>query len=126
MANYRVYNDNTYPYEEMFKGDKIKIPAKGSIIMPEDDAVMFKGTFSPPVRNADGQALPESYKKIRIELVDGSLPEVSYEPKFVNPITGKEVESEAALEAELAQYKDQIIVDEEAEKTIRDRKKKTA
>lgn len=66
MAKMKVYNDNTHPYREIFKGDKIEIPSKGFIIMDYDDAYQFRGTFSPPVLNADNQHMPEGFKMIRV------------------------------------------------------------
>lgn len=63
----KVWNDNIYPYTERFKGDIIKIEPKSFIEMDYDEAVLFRGTFSSIVRDADGQPKQESYKMIRIE-----------------------------------------------------------
>lgn len=62
----RVYNDNTYPFTQVFKGDRIHIPAKKFIEMEDDEAVMFRGTYSPILVDGANNHLPESYKMIRI------------------------------------------------------------
>ena len=63
----KVWNDNIFPYTERYKGDLIEIPAKSFIEMDLDEAVMFRGTFSSIVRDADGQPKKESFKMIRVE-----------------------------------------------------------
>jgi hypothetical protein len=63
----KVWNDNIYPYSEKFKGDLIKIEPNSFIEMDYDEAIMFKGTFSSIVRDADGHPKQESWKKIRVE-----------------------------------------------------------
>jgi hypothetical protein len=63
----KVWNDNIYPYEEKFRDRQIQIPSKGFIEMEYDEAVLFKGSFSSPVRGADGEHLARGYKMIRIE-----------------------------------------------------------
>jgi hypothetical protein len=44
----------------------IKIAANAYIVMDEDDAIDFKGKYSPPKFDADGNDMPEGYKMIRI------------------------------------------------------------
>ena len=63
----KVWNDNIYPYSERFKGDLIEIPPRSFIEMDYDEAIMFRGTFSSIVRDADGQAKQSSWKMIRVE-----------------------------------------------------------
>jgi hypothetical protein len=67
----QVVNDNTYPYTEEFKGQKITIEPKGHVEMERDDAVLFLGTFSPISYDVDGNPHPKSYKKLKIvEITD--------------------------------------------------------
>lgn len=66
MALVKVWNDNVYPYKELFKGDNILIPPNSYIEMEHDDAILFKGTYCMPKYDAGGAALPETFKKIRI------------------------------------------------------------
>jgi len=63
----KVWNDNIYPYTENFKGDVITIEPNSFIEMDYDEAVMFRGTFSSIIRDADGQPTQQSWKKIRVE-----------------------------------------------------------
>lgn len=67
MAKVRVWNDNKYTYQEQFRDLKIEIPAGKYILMEDDQAVLFKGSFSPIKRDANDQPDPRSYKMIRIE-----------------------------------------------------------
>jgi hypothetical protein len=63
----KVYNDNSIPFSQEFKGDKITIKAKGYIEMEYDEAMAFKS--APFNMEFDGmsQQKPESYKMIRVE-----------------------------------------------------------
>ena len=67
MAIVKVWNDNKHPHTEEFKGTKITIPAGGSIEMEWEEAIEFKGAFTSIKRDGSGNALPESYKMIRVE-----------------------------------------------------------
>lgn len=123
MPKFKVWNDNDHPHTEMFKGDKITILPKKYVVMQEDDAVMFRGQFYPPVLDGDGQALPTSYKKIRIELHDdGAVVEEVSEPKHICQACKYEADSaKDLLEHVNVTHKDALIVDEEAEKEIKKR-----
>jgi hypothetical protein len=129
MAKMRVYNDNVHPYQETFKGDLVKIPPKGFVLMEEDDAILFRGTYAPITTDGDGQPLPTSYKMIRlVRDSEATETEARTAPRFVDPVTGKQAETQAEYEAMLAEHKDRLVVDEEAEEVIktRGRPKKTA
>jgi hypothetical protein len=66
----KVVNYNSYPYEEEFKGDKIKIAPNGHVEMDRDDAVLFLGQFNSIVRDVDGNPHPKSFKRLRIENIE--------------------------------------------------------
>lgn len=87
MALVNVWNDNTYPFSQEFKGNKITIPPKSSIEMDYEEAVEFRGLFSPVVKNTDGVPLPESYKMIRVERP--AQPQVDPSANLVNHATGQ-------------------------------------
>lgn len=70
----KVWNDNIYPYSEMFRGDKITIAPGQFIEMDYMDAVQFRGTMNSISYDADGAPRPESYKKIRIEEIKDAKP----------------------------------------------------
>ena len=75
MSQVKVWNDNTYKYEENFKGDYVSIPPKEFIIMEHDQAIDFKGTMNNVIRNADGVCEPRGYKMIRLEKIpEGAHP----------------------------------------------------
>lgn len=65
----KVWNDNSHPYSEDFRGKKINIPPKTFIEMEDDVAQLFKGSFgNGPRKDVHGQFDPRSFKMIRIEV----------------------------------------------------------
>lgn len=68
----RVWNDNVFPFRQMFRDKEIFIGPKKFIEMEWTEAHEFKSAFSPIVRDGDGQPTPESYKMIRVEATDKS------------------------------------------------------
>jgi hypothetical protein len=127
MPKVKVWNDNVYPYSETFKGDKIHIPAKQCIEMEEEDAISFRGTFSPPVRDADGNDTPAGYKMIRIEGGGPAAQTAKTAADHVCQLCKEKFQTESSLilHSEHA-HKDQIVVDEAAEAAIRTRKAKAS
>lgn len=125
MAKYRVHNDNVYPYTEKFKDTQIDIPAKGSIVMDEDDAFMFKGTFKAPILDVDNNHTPQGYKMIRLEKLTGEEPIEEPKATVHRCLACKYAGSSAADVAEHAKaaHSDQIVVDEAAEAEIKARTK---
>ncbi len=63
----KVWNDNELPFTQVFKGDKISVPAKGYIEMEYDEAVSFKSYPSPMAFDGMGQQTKASYKMLRVE-----------------------------------------------------------
>lgn len=97
MALVKVYNDNIYPYREVFKEEVYEIPAGGFITMDKAKAIMFHGSFSPIVKNAQGEYDPKYFKKIRLEEIS---PEVAKPvAKFICQMDGKEFNSQKELDA---------------------------
>jgi hypothetical protein len=82
MAIVRVWNDNEYPYKEIFQDEEIRIPAKKFIEMDEKKAILFKGTFAPMKLDAQKKPMPEYFKMIRIE--DKGTPLKEEKQKFVS------------------------------------------
>ena len=66
----KVYNNNKYPFEQEFKGVKIRIEAKKYIEMEYDEAVDFKSSYSPVLVDGDGQPLPISFKMLSLDADD--------------------------------------------------------
>lgn len=67
MALVKVWNDNVHDFKQKFRGNDIHIKSKQYVEMERDDAILFRGEFSPIERDADGHPLATSYKMIRIE-----------------------------------------------------------
>ena len=125
MAKVRVWNDNVYPYKETFKGDPLVIGSKSYIEMEEEDAVQFRGTFAPMVRDADGNDMPQGFKMIRIEKITAEMLEAEAAPK-VDPnvclVCKYKAGSQADLDEHLkAAHSEQLVVDEEAEAELKKR-----
>jgi hypothetical protein len=122
MAKVKVWNDNSIEHVEMFKGDQIRIPPNGFILMERDEAVAFKGAFIAPIIN-DGNANPKTFKKIRLTPVEGEV----MEPKAIEPICQscayKASSDKDLLEHIGAMHKDAGFVDVTAEKEIEARKR---
>ena len=66
----RVWNDNVFPFRQLFRDKEIYIGAKKFVEMEETEAYEFRGAYSPIIRDGDGQPTPESYKMIRVERTD--------------------------------------------------------
>ncbi len=120
----RVYNDNTHPYKEHFKGDDIAIPSKGFILMDYDDAHQFKGTFSYPVLDADGNHTPAGFKMIRLEQ-DTEEPAITNVTYQCNACKYKGANEADLSEHSKATHAGEVIVDEAAEEEIRTKRKYT-
>jgi hypothetical protein len=115
----KVWNDNTHPHKEMFRGDLITIPAKSYIFMEQSDAHEFRTQFYPLRRSevGEGNMDPTSLKMIRIEKIVGEVEEPKPEV-FKSPLTGKVFASKALLDAHLEANKGKVVVDEEIEREI--------
>jgi len=130
MADYKVWNDNVYPYKEKFKDELVVIQPKQFIVMNEDDAFQFKGTFCAPRLDADGAHKAEGFKMIRLEKVEGS--EALDAPKFSDHVCMAcnykgDNETDLKEHTKAAHAELTNVVDEEAEEAIKTRaKKKTA
>lgn len=122
MPKVRVHNDNIHDYKEKYKGEPILIKAKGFIEMEEDEAYQFKGTFSPIIRDADGNDLPEGYKMIRLE--KNWVTDESTEPKeIVHQCMACHYKgsSVADLSEHTKTHAESLVVDKEAEEEIKRR-----
>lgn len=112
MSKVKVWNDNKYPHVEEFKGTKITIPAGECIEMDWEEAVEFKGQFTPMVRNGADELDPRFFKMIRVERPT-VLP---IKDDLVCHADGKTAATKEDLEKMLAQYSDRRVVDKDAEK----------
>lgn len=67
MALVKVWNDNSVDFTQLYKGDRVTIPAKGFIEMEWDEAISFKSYPHAMAFDGMGQQLPSSFKVIRVE-----------------------------------------------------------
>jgi hypothetical protein len=130
MPQVKVWNDNVHPYSEVFKGDKLHIPAKSFIKMDREEAIQFRGTYNSPVRDADGNDLPEGFKMIRIEPLSAEdllAPEAQVK---VDELVCLACAYKATNKTDLAEHTKthagQLVVDEDAEAELKARKKAKA
>jgi hypothetical protein len=121
----RVWNDNVHAYQEKFKGELIQIPSKSFIVMDEDDAYNFKGTFAPPVLNTDGVHMPEGFKMIRVEhLPKEQLEAIPKTPEHQCMACKYKASGSEDLKEHEKTHESSRIVDEQAEREIQSRKKR--
>jgi hypothetical protein len=121
----KVWNDNTYDYEEKFREQDIKIPAKSFIEMEYDEALTFKGTFAGIKRDADNQPLPQFFKMIRLEPASPDMGAAKPEPLLCNSCRYLAI-SAKDLETHLKKHADDVVVDEAAEAATRQTRSKKA
>jgi hypothetical protein len=114
----RVWNDNVFPFRQIFKDKEIFIGAKKFIEMEETEAYEFRGAYSPIVRDGDGQPTPESFKMIRIEKTDKTAHKpIAAAQENVCQACGKQFPNKKELEAHIdAEHLDQLSDKEEADK----------
>jgi hypothetical protein len=123
MAKVRVWNDNVYPYQETFKGDKIYIGSKSFIEMDEESANQFRGTYSPMVLDADGNDMPQGYKMIRLEPITGEVAPVVKVDDLQCLACKHKSATKAEYDDHVKTHSSQLFVDELAEKELQAKKK---
>jgi hypothetical protein len=126
MAQVRVWNDNTHPYTETFREQRIHIKPKSYVLMEEGEAHDFKCSFAPAKLDADGRPVAEGYKMIRIERHTEDAPEpVAAKTALLCQACRYEGENEADLNEHIkATHAAQIVRDEQAEAELAKRPKK--
>lgn len=118
----KVVNDNVYPYRENFRGKEIYIGPKQSIEMDVNEANLFLGTMPGNIRRlANGEQDPETFKRLRIET--GGAKVTAQAPKFKCMADGKEFNSQAELDAYIAETHVDTMVDEDAKEKVVAKKK---
>lgn len=115
MSLVRVWNDNVYPFSQEYKGKKISIEPGKYVMMEPDEAVEFRGMYSPIIKDKDGNPHPRGYKMIRVD--HNIEPPVS--ETFKHPLTGKTFASKKDYEESLEETAELAITDEVAEAEIK-------
>jgi hypothetical protein len=111
LGKARVWNDWTKEHVEEFRGDTVRIPSKKYVVMDWQDAVQFRGQFTPIVRDGLGTDLKP--KMIRLERIDAAQ---AASDKFVCQMDGAEFQTQAQLDAHIAANYKEAMLDEEARK----------
>lgn len=112
MPRVKVWNDNQYPHTEKFKGKEITIQPGEFVEMEWEEAIEFKGQFTPIMVRGDGTHDPRSFKKIRVDRPD-VMPFVD---ETVCHANGQRAASHEELAALVAQFSHLRASDPEAEK----------
>ena len=111
MGLVKVWNNNVHPFTQDFKSQKISIPPQAYIEMDYEEAVEFKGKFSPIITDGDGNPLPESYKMIKVE----RPAQTAAVPGLMNHATGKQAATAEELRAVLAEFSHLQVKDDDLE-----------
>ncbi len=113
----RVWNDNEFPYKEKFKDVDVTIQPRKFIEMEMTEAVEFLGTFTPIVRDFDGQPDPKSFKRLRIERTSKGVPQVTKPIELTCQMCGFEAKTQKELDTHIDENHLSDLVDEkEADK----------
>ncbi len=117
----KVWNDNYLPYRETFEDDKIRIEANRFVLMDREKAIKFLGTYAPVEKDAGGTQKPESFKKLRIELLASTqeLGDIKKHSCQACPFVGVDVKD---LDKHVTEFHlDQLIDKKEYEKRLKKR-----
>jgi uncharacterized C2H2 Zn-finger protein len=118
----RIWNDNDFPYRETWKEKEIVIASRKCIEMELNEAVEFLGTFTPIIRDADGQPDPRFFKRLRMEKTSKALPTIA---KPIN-LTCQACGIIAKNEKELSDHIDANHLDTMADKQELEKRQKNA
>lgn len=124
----KVYNENVYDFSQVFRDKAVFIPAKKFIEMEYDDALSFLGTYSPILKDKDGNHDPRGFKKLRIDETDAkkakaemfNIADERAKEVFVCHACGKEFQSKKNLMAHIKRSHSELMVDEEAREDLLD------
>lgn len=117
----RVWNDNEFTHKEKLRDEPVEIPAKRFVLMEEDDAIIFRGQYTPILVDYDGQPMKQSYKMIRIERITDETP-VKAAEEHVCMSCGSKHESVSSLEAHIDENHLEQLDDPEVAKKRRAKK----
>ena len=109
MGLVKVWNNNVHPFTQEFKSNKITIPPQAYIEMDYEEAVEFKGKFSPIITDGDGNPLPESFKMIKVE----RPAHTAAVPGLMNHATGKQAATAEELRTVMSEFSHLLVKDDE-------------
>ena len=103
----KIFNDNTEDYVEELRGKTYTVPAKGSILLNNDDGMRLFGSMSR--MGKDGKPIK---KMLRKEVLKDEPTK-----KFVSDLTGEEFPTQEALDKHLAANADKALKTDKKEPT---------
>jgi len=129
MAVVKVWNRNTFPHTEKFKGKTLTIAPGKFIEMEAGDALLFKSAFSPIRVDKNGMPTKESRKMIEVEGLFQPSPSGEVHKGLATSLSGFVCQFDGrkfATQEELDSYielnhADKIVVDEDAERAMQAR-----
>lgn len=110
----RVWNDGNETYREMFKGVEVVIPAKQFIEMEATEANVFRGQFTPVIRDTHGRDLRP--KPIRVEKIKETEDQADEKKQFICAKDGSIWPNQEALDKHIAANFADLLDDEGKEK----------
>ncbi len=116
----KVWNDHNKEHVEKFKGDEIRIPANGYIEMPWQEAIQFRGQYSPIIRDGLGNDLKP--KKIRLEKKSVESSDANIAPIFMCQMDRQEFGTQAELDEHVRINHLESLVDENAKRLLQKKK----
>lgn len=63
----KVWNEDHREWVEEFKGNEIRIPPKGHILMTRSEAVQLLKQYSPPIKNGRGDDLRPKILRMEVD-----------------------------------------------------------
>lgn len=116
MAKVKVWNDNKYEHKERFKGIELAIAPGAFVEMDYDEAVEFRGQFTPPRLGGDDAPDPRFFKMIRVE--QPKVVELKPQAGLVCHADGSVAANPAELMAKLLEFASNRAVDPQAERAL--------
>jgi len=113
-----------YPFEQEFKGKKIKLAYGESMVMDESEAEEFLGTMNAVIRDADGQFDPRSFKKFKKEKVETKQAEAPKAGEHICQACAYEGTSSKDIEEHIKLNHLDQIEDPEVAEALRNKKAK--
>lgn len=128
MTKWRVWNKhpNSITHAEKFRDDMITIKAGEYVLMDYEDAVQFKGQWTPMRKNAQGADDPAGFKVIFIEPHSEESPvgEAKGSSEFICNRDGRKFYSQKELDEHIkANYSEEIFKDAGLDEQILKNKK---
>jgi len=113
----RVWNLDTQPYTEEYRGQTITIEPEKFIVMDPNEAALFLKAFTPVIKDGRGQYI--NPKKLRMELyTDKTASSPKRESKFQCMVDGEIFPTQRAYDEHVLKKHMNEIVDKESKEAF--------